>query len=97
VLIKNLLTVREKLRELRGKDRKLFDAHFDKPLLDVPLYQVAPQDPPPEGVIPLGKDSEKESGEEKNANVILGGKWALVAITPGSGTYQMLNKRVSAL
>jgi superfamily I DNA and/or RNA helicase len=58
----------------------------------VPLYRVAPKDPPPAGVVPLGKDAEKEKGDEDNADVILGEQWALVAITPG-GTYGMLKAK----
>jgi hypothetical protein len=92
VLIQNVLEVREKLRALRKRDRKLFDEHFDKRLLDVPLYRVAPKEPPPEGVIPLAKDAEKGRNEEYNADVILEHPWAAVGITPG-GTYGMLKQR----
>ena len=64
MLLKNVLEVQEKLRELQAADPKLFAKHFDARLLDVPLFRVAPNDPPPEGVIPLVKDAEKENGEE---------------------------------
>src|SRR4029079_17721650 len=50
VLLANVLDVQNKLRELRDADPKLFAAHFDARLLDVPLYRVAPRDVPPEGV-----------------------------------------------
>ena len=43
---KNVLEVQEKLRELRDADPKLFRKHFDARLLDVPLFRVAPHDPP---------------------------------------------------
>jgi AAA domain len=92
VLAENVLAVRDKLAELRKKNRKLFDAHFDKRLLEVPIYRVAPREHPPEGIVPLGKDSEKESGEDKNADAIQEHEWAAVAVTPG-GTYQMLKKK----
>jgi hypothetical protein len=92
VLTENVLGVQEKLRELREADRKLFDKHFDKRLLDVPLYRLAPRDAPPEGVVPLGKDAEKEAGEDKNADAIQEHEWAVVAVTPG-GVYQMLKKK----
>lgn len=92
VLLQNVLDVRNKLAELREKNTTLFDAHFDARLLDVPLYRVAPRDQPPDGVVALGKDSEKEAGEDKNADAILEEKWAVVAVTPG-GTYQMLKKK----
>ena len=65
VLLKNVLEVREKLRELRDADPKLFAQHFDARLLDVPLYRVAPNDPPPDGVVHLVKDAEKEKGEDE--------------------------------
>ncbi len=92
VLAENVLAVRDKLAELRQANRKLFDAHFDKRLLEVPIYRVAPREQPPEGIVPLGKDSEKESGEDKNADAIQEHEWAVVAVTPG-GTYQMLKKK----
>jgi hypothetical protein len=92
VLLKNVLEVREKLRELRAADPKLFDTHFDSRLLDVPLYRVAPNDPPPDGVVALTKDAEKESDEEYNADLIQERDWAVVAVTPG-GTYGMLKQK----
>jgi hypothetical protein len=92
VLAANVLAVRTKLGELRKKNRKLFDAHFDKRLLEVPIYRVAPREQPPAGIVPLGKDSEKESGDEKNADAIQEHEWAVVAVTPGA-TYQMLKKK----
>jgi hypothetical protein len=94
VLLKNVLEVREKLRELRASDPKLFGKHFDARLLDVPLYRVAPNDPPPDGVTHLAKDTEKEKGEGKNADVILEEPWTVVAVTPG-GTYRMLKDKWS--
>ena len=65
VLLKNVLEVREKLRELRDADPELFARYFDARLLDVPLYRVAPNDPPPDGVVHLVKDAEKEKGEDE--------------------------------
>jgi hypothetical protein len=92
VLLRTVLEVQQKLRELRAADRKLFDRHFDPRLLKVPLYRVAPHDPPPEGVIHLLKDDEKDKHEDYNADVIQEHEWAVVAITPG-GTYGMLKKK----
>jgi hypothetical protein len=92
VLHKNVLEVQHKLRELRAADPALFTMHFDARLLDVPLYRVAPNDPPPPGVIHLPKDADKESGQGKNADVIQEHPWAVVAATPG-GTYGMLKQK----
>ncbi len=92
VLLKNVLEVRDKLQELRAADPKLFDKHFDARLLDVPLYRVAPKDRPPAGVVPLGKDAEKQKGEDDNADRIEEEEWAVVAVTPG-GTYGMLKAK----
>jgi hypothetical protein len=92
VLLGNMLEVREKLRELRAADSKLFDKHFDARLLDVPLYRIAPNDPPPDGVIPLAKDREKDGGEDYNADLIEEHPWAVVAVTPG-GIYGMLKAK----
>ncbi len=92
VLLKNVLEVRDKLRELRAADSELFGEHFDARLLDVPLYRVAPKDEPPAGVVALGKDAEKEKGEGANADRIEEQEWAVVAVTPG-GVYGMLKAK----
>lgn len=92
VLLQNVLDVQQKLRDLRTGDCTLFDTHFDKRLLEIPLYRVAPKEPPPEGVIPLVKDAEKEKGDEYNADAIREHRWAVVGITPG-GTYGMLKQK----
>ncbi|HVK07257.1 MAG TPA: AAA family ATPase, partial [Gemmataceae bacterium] len=92
VLVKNVLDVREKLRDLRAADGKLFDRYFDARLLDVPVYRVAPRDPPPPGVVHLLKDDEKEDDEDYNAEVIQASGWAVVGATPG-GVYGMLKKK----
>ncbi len=92
VLLKNVLDVQEKLRELRAANPKLFDRYFDARLLDVPLYRVAPNDPPPNGVIPLTKDADKDNNEDYNADLIEEHPWAVVAVTPG-GTYGILKQK----
>src|SRR5262249_43373295 len=69
-LLKNVLDVQEKWRELRDADKKLFARHFDARLLDVPPYRVAPNDPPPAGVVHLQKDAEKDNDEDYNADII---------------------------
>jgi hypothetical protein len=92
VLLANVLEVQEKLRELNAAKPKLFAKHFDARLLDVPLIRVAPKDQPPDGVISLAKDAEKEKGEDNNADLIEENPWTVVAITPG-GTYGMLKKK----
>jgi hypothetical protein len=92
VLLRNVLEVQEQLRELRDADPKLFRKHFDAGLLDVPLFRVAPHDPPPVGVVHLLKDDEKGDAEDYNADVILEPEWAVVGITPG-GVYGMLKKK----
>ncbi len=94
VLLKNVLEVREKLRQLRDADEKVFGTQFDARLLDVPLYRVAPNDPPPPGVIRLEKDAEKDQTEDYNADIIQEKPWAVVGVTPG-GTYGMLKQKWS--
>jgi hypothetical protein len=92
VLLKNVLEVQQKLRQLRDAASKLFRKHFDARLLDVPLFRVAPHDAPPDGIVHLLKDDEKEDDEDFNADVILEPDWAVVGITPG-GVYGMLKKK----
>jgi hypothetical protein len=92
VLLRNVLDVQEKLRDLKAADGRLFRKYFDARLLDVSLYRVAPNDPPPAKVVHLTKDVEKADDEEYNADLILEQEWAVVAVTPG-GTYGMLKQK----
>jgi hypothetical protein len=92
VLLKNVLEVQAKLRELRDTDPNLFRKHFDARLLDVPLFRVAPNDPPPAGVVHLPKDDENGKDEEYNVDLIQEPAWAVVAITPGR-VYKMLKAK----
>jgi hypothetical protein len=92
VLLKNVLAVREKLKELRGKSPGLFGQYFDERLLDVPLFRLAPNEPPPDGVIGLAKDAEKDGAEDYNADLIARPSWCVVGVTPG-GVYGMLKAR----
>ena len=59
VLMKNVLEVQQKLRELEGAAPKLFRKHFDLRILTVPLYRVAAKEPPPAGIVSLGKDERR--------------------------------------
>jgi hypothetical protein len=92
VLMRNVLDVREELLRLRKAKPTLFKQHFDARLLEVPIFRVAPRDPPPEGVIGLDKDGEKPKGQKKNADVLQGHTWLVAAVTPG-GVYRMLKDR----
>jgi hypothetical protein len=92
VLLRNMLDVRTTLHQLRATHRKLFDKHFDRRLLEVPLYRVAPKDEQPEGVIALKKDAEQDKSASSNVDTIREHRWAIVAVTPG-GTYSMLKTK----
>jgi AAA domain/PD-(D/E)XK nuclease superfamily len=92
VLIKSVLHVRETLRGFRGDDPCLFDRYFDARLLDMPVFRVAPHDPPPAGVGHLIKDRDKPKGSRKNADIVRGERWAVVGATPG-GVYRVLKDR----
>lgn len=94
VLLQNVVDVKEKLRQLQTADPALFASHFDPRLLDVALYRVAPNDPPPAGVVHLVKDAEKDRSEEYNADILQEHRWAVAAVTPG-GTYGMLKQKWS--
>jgi hypothetical protein len=89
VLMRNMIEVRQKLKGLRDADPIRFAQFFDPRLLEVPVYRVAPHDPPPDNVVHLSKDAEKDKGEPKNADVIQQARWSVVAITPG-GVYGMM-------
>jgi hypothetical protein len=92
VLLRNVLEVQEKLRELRDFDPKLFGNHFDSRLLDVPLFRVDPREPPPSGVVHLVKGDEKAAGEDHNADVICEPEWVVVGVAP-AGIYRLLKDK----
>lgn len=89
VLVKNVRDVQQKLRDLRTRSPGLFDLYLDPGLLDVPVFRLAPTEPPPDGITPLVKDAEKAKGEPTNYEVIAGEEWAVVGATPG-GVYGMM-------
>jgi hypothetical protein len=92
VLLKNVLDVQRKLRELHDESPGLFGQYLDERLLDVPLFRVAPHDPPPDGIVHLIKDAEKDKGEEKNADVVTQARWCVVGVTPG-GVYGLVKEK----
>jgi hypothetical protein len=92
VLLKNVLEVQKKLRELRDRDAALFAKYFDERLLTVPLFRVAPNDPQPDGITALVKDAAKEKGEDRNADLVMEPTWTVVGVTPG-GVYGMVKAK----
>jgi hypothetical protein len=86
VLMMKALEVRQELRKLRRADRPLFLKHFDARLLDVPIFRMAPREPPPEGVEAL------EKGDPSNADELQRHRWCIVTVTPG-GVYRLLKDR----
>lgn len=92
VLLRNVLEVQKKLRELRDSDPALFAKFFDERLLTVPLFRVAPNDPQPDGITALVKDAAKERAEPRNADIIMEASWAVAGVTPG-GVYGMVKAK----
>lgn len=92
VLLANVLAVRQKLQDLQAKKPRVFARHFDARLLDLPIFRVASKDAQPEGIQTLGKDNQKEEGEDGNVEILEQHEWAAVGVTPG-GIYSMLKAR----
>lgn len=92
VLLRNVLEVQEKLRQLAKADRRLFEQFFDPHLLDVPLFRFAPRDPQPEGVLAVPKDRDRERGEPCAFDRFSACDHALIGITPG-GVYSLVKDR----
>src|SRR5262249_46625514 len=84
VLLKNVRDVREILRGIQETDAERCAVSFDRRLLDVPLYRIAGRETPPDGVISLCKDSEREKGQPKNAERLSREQWCVAAATPGA-------------
>lgn len=92
VLVKTLLDVQSKLADLQKQSPGLFKQYFDARLLEIPLFRLSPHDKPPDGVVHLFKDTEKEEGEDKNFDVLTEPRWLIAGIAPG-GVHQMLKQK----
>lgn len=92
VLLHNVVTVQQKLRTLRERHPRLFDAYLDPRLLEVPLLRAMPRGAVPNGVIGLPKDAERTKGQPRAVDAIMAHPWCVVAATPG-GVYTMLRGR----
>ncbi|MFN3649232.1 MAG: AAA domain-containing protein [Armatimonadota bacterium] len=92
VLLQNVVEVRERLRELRDQRRDLFDRYLDPRLLNVPLFRIDGREAPPEGVIPLAKETRREKGDPRPADALQDQQWCVAAATPG-GIYGMVREK----
>ncbi|MEJ7761770.1 MAG: AAA domain-containing protein [Thermomicrobiales bacterium] len=92
VLLENVVRVRDMLRGFATAHPEIFAAHFDRRLLDVPLFRLRPRGEVANGVIPLPKDDAREAGRPKAVESILAQRWAVVAATPG-GTNGLIKER----
>jgi hypothetical protein len=81
VLLKNILSAQEKLRELHQLHPKIFAQYIDERLLQMPLYRMNAQEPPPAGVIALVREDEKD--QARNVDLLAQNHWCIVAATPG--------------
>ncbi|MDQ3167548.1 MAG: ATP-binding protein [Chloroflexota bacterium] len=92
VLLKNVVEVRDMLGGFATKYPAIFAAHFDRRLLDVPLFRLRPRGEVADGVVPLPKDDARGAGQPKAVESIQADRWAVVAATPG-GTYGLIKER----
>lgn len=96
VLLENVLRVRNKLADIAAAHPDLFDAHFDRRLLNAPLLRLAGKEASPDGVVALAKDADKEKGARKNWDILHDASWEAVAATPG-GVYRLVKDRKGGL
>jgi hypothetical protein len=91
VLMEKVRDVQVLLREFQREHAALFTEYFDPRLLDVDLFRVAPKQPVA-GISNLGRERDKEKGEECNADTVMRHRWCVVASTPGH-IYQMVKTK----
>ncbi len=92
VLLGDILLVRETLGDIAARHPAIFARYFDARLLDVPLFRTTPREAPPDGVIPLPRDTERPKGTPRAADAIEAQPWCIVAATPG-GVYRIVKDR----
>ncbi|HEY8742482.1 MAG TPA: ATP-binding protein, partial [Chloroflexota bacterium] len=84
VLLQNVLAVQQQLALLAARHPDLFAAHFDRRLLDVPLYRLRPRKTPPDGVIPLPHRADLPKGTPSPVETIAQQRHCIVAATPAA-------------
>ncbi len=84
VLLQNVLDVRALLAGFETSHPEIFAAHFDRRLLDVPLFRLRPRGDVAEGIIPTPKDDDRPSGAPKAIEAITSHPQAVIAATPGA-------------
>ena len=92
VLLQNVLEVRDLLAGFSTSHPAIFDAHFDRRLLDVPLFRLRPRGDVADGIVPIPKDVERPSGAPKAIEAITSQPRAVVAGTPGA-FYSLIKDR----
>jgi hypothetical protein len=95
VLLANVLDVRLHLRQWAASHPAIFDACFDRRLLDVPLFRARPRGDVPDGIIAIPKDDDRLPGCPRAIDRIVAERWSVVAATPGA-IYGMVKDRFSA-
>ena len=95
VLLKNVLEVQEKLRELRDAEPEAVRQALRRPPARRAAVPGGPERPAACRRDPLAEGRrEGQVGEDYNADIIQEDQWAVVAVTPG-GTYGMLKQKWS--
>ena len=84
VLIQEAAKVQRRLADWREKYPGIWEACFDARLLDIPIYRIAPAEPPGEGVRELVKDADRAKGTPANADTLLGHTTVIAGATPGA-------------
>jgi len=92
VLLENITDVRRMLEGWAASHPAIFEHHFDRRLLDVPLYRNRPRGDVPGDVTAIPHDRDRPKGTPRAADVIAGERWTVIATTPG-GTYGMVKDR----
>jgi len=88
VLIENLAAAQAKLATVAGTHPEIFDAWFDRRLLDIPLFRFRGRKGHP-GIVPVPRDTEKEKGELRAWRRFRDAPRCVIAATPG-GIYGLV-------
>lgn len=93
VLLHNVLTVQDKLKQLKQAHPSVVARYFDERLLEVPLYRLGAREKVSESdskaaIIYLPKDGERAKGEPSNFKVLTATSYSVTGATPG-GVYRL--------
>ncbi|MBW3634302.1 MAG: AAA family ATPase, partial [Chloroflexi bacterium] len=86
VLMTSILDAQAALVDMQRAEPGIFAEHFDRLLLEIPLYRLQPREPVPNGVRSVFAKGRRPKEQARALDIFASADYAIVASTPG-GVY----------